>query len=280
MYIAIDVGGTNMRIALMDIAKEANIVKMESHRVNQDYSTGIEEMSGHIMALSDGQDIQGIGACFPGIVDENGFVMNPNNLPDWGMKPIKETLEKRFNVPVKVIHDVQGAAIGEALYGIARGRDRFVYFIWGPGIGGGDVKRIDDKRYFMFSFENGHHIMEWGGKQCNCGQKGCPEAYLGGDQLREYFGADMGEISDDDPRWDEIVQKAAQVVLNTLIFHPVDLFVFSGGVITKRPFLLERIKPIMRDRLAMFPMPEMVLSEKGELSGLYGCAGSFLIEMV
>lgn len=280
MYIAIDVGGTNMRIALMDFSEKESIVKLESHRVTQDYNTGIEELIRHVAALSEGQDIQGIGTCFPGIVDENGLVMNPNNLPDWGMKPIKETLEKRFNVPVKVIHDVQGAAIGEALYGIARGRDRFVYFIWGTGIGGGDIKKIDDKRYFMFSFENGHHIMEWGGKQCNCGQKGCPEAYLGGDRLREYFGADMGEISDDDPRWDFVVQKAAQVVLNTLIFHPVDLFVFSGGVITRRAFLLERIKPIMRERLAMFPMPEMVLAEKGEHSALFGCAGSFLIEMV
>jgi hypothetical protein len=36
----------------------------------------------------------------------------------------------------------------------------------------------------------------------------------------------------------------------------------------------------MKERLTMFPLPEMVLSEKGELSGVYGCAGSFLIEMV
>ena len=121
MYIAIDIGGTNMRIALMDLSEKESIVKMESHRINQDYTTGIEEMSAYIDALAKGQDIQGIGACFPGIVDENGLVMNPNNLPDWGMKPIKETLEKRFKVPVKVIHDVQGAAIGEALYGVARG---------------------------------------------------------------------------------------------------------------------------------------------------------------
>ena len=280
MYIAIDVGGTNMRIALVDLSEKETIVKQESHHVTQDYSIGIEELSGYIMALSEGQDIQGIGACFPGIVDENEMVNNPNNLPDWGMKPIKETLQERFNTPVKLIHDVQGAAIGEALYGVAKGRDRFVYFIWGTGIGGGDIKKIDDNRYFMSSFENGHHIMEWNGKQCNCGQRGCPEAYLGGDNLREYFGTDMGDISDNDPRWDFVVQKAAQVVLNTLIFHPVDLFVFSGGVITRRPFLLERIKPIMQKRLEMFPLPEMVLAEKGDQSALFGCAGSFLIDMV
>jgi len=280
MYIAIDVGGTNMRIALVDLSEKETIVNMESYRVPQDYSTGMEELSGHIAVLSEGQDLQGIGACFPGIIDENDMVTTANNLPDWAMKPIKETLQERFNVPVKLVHDVQGAAIGEALFGAAKGRDRFVYFIWGTGIGAGDIKKIDDKRYFMFSFENGHHIMEWDGKLCNCGQRGCPEAYLGGDMLRAYFGADMGDITNDDPRWDFVVQKAAQVVLNTLIFHPVDLFVFSGGVITRRPFLLERIKPIMQKRLEMFPMPDMVLAAKGDQSALFGCAGSFLIDMV
>ena len=98
--------------------------------------------------------------------------------------------------------------------------------------------------------------------------------------LRAYFGEEMEKVSDDDPRWDPIILKAAQVVINTLIFHPVDLFVFSGGVIMKRPFLLERIKPIMQERLTMFPIPEMVLAEKGEQSALFGCAGLFQITLV
>ena len=280
MYIAIDVGGTNMRIALVDLSGTESIIKLELHKVSQDYNSGIEELCSYISALSEEQDIEGIGACFPGIIDKNDMVTTANNLPDWTMKPIKQTLQERFRVPVNLVHDVQGAAIGEALFGAAKGRDRFVYFIWGTGIGAGDIKKIDDKRYFMFSFENGHHILDWDGKLCNCGQKGCPEAYLGGDVLQEYFGSEMSEVSDDDPRWDFIVQKAAQVVLNTLIFHPVDLFVFSGGVITRRPFLLDRIRPIMEKRLSMFPVPEMVLAEKGDQSALFGCAGTFLIEMV
>jgi len=69
-------------------------------------------------------------------------------------------------------------------------------------------------------------------------------------------------------------------VINTLIFHPVDLFVFSGGVITKRPFLLERIKPIMEERLTMFPVPDMVLAAKGDQSALFGCAGVFQIDLI
>jgi predicted NBD/HSP70 family sugar kinase len=280
MYISIDVGGTNMRVALVDLEGEARIVKLESHPVDQDYAVGIEELIRHIEALSQGQDIQGIGACFPGIIDKDDMVTTANNLPDWAMKPIKGTLRERFGVPVKLVHDVQGAAIGEALFGAARQSDRFVYFIWGTGIGAGDIKKIDEKRYFMFSFENGHHIMEWEGKQCNCGQRGCPEAYLGGDMLRDYFGQDMATVADEDPRWDFVIQKAAQVVLNTLIFHPVDLFVFSGGVITRRPFILERIQPIMKKRLEMFPLPRMVLAELGDQAALFGCAGAFLIDLI
>lgn len=280
MYIAIDVGGTHMRIALVDLSGGEKILKLESRPVPQDYQVGIHEMMDCIAEVSGGQEINGIGACFPGIIDRNDRVTTANNLRDWTQKPIKETLQERFQVPVKLVHDVQGAAVGEALFGAAKNRNRFVYFIWGTGVGAGDIKKIDDRRYYMFSFENGHHIMEWNGKLCSCGQHGCPEAYLGGDNLRAYFGCDMREVSDDDPRWDLIVEKAAQTILNTLIFHPVDLFVFSGGVITKRPFLLKRVKPIMRQRLKLFPLPEMVLAEKGEQSPLYGCAGLFQIELV
>lgn len=280
MYISIDVGGTNMRIALADLSGEARLVRVESHAVNQNYATGIQELMAHVETLSKGQEIKGIGACFPGIIDENDMVTTANNLPDWAMKPIKPTLEERFGVPVRLVHDAQAPAIGEALFGAARDSDRFVYFIWGTGIGAADIKKIDDKRYFMFSFENGHHILDWDGKQCNCGQRGCPEAHLGGDMLREYFGEDMRNILDDDSRWDFVVQKAAQVVLNTLIFHPVDLFVFNGGVIRNRPFLLERIKPIMQERLAMFPLPRMVLAEKGDQAALFGAAGIFGVELV
>ena len=280
MYISIDVGGTNMRVALVDLEGEARILKLEIHPVPQDYKIGIEKLCGHIADLSKGQNIEGIGACFPGIIDKDDMVTTANNLPDWTMKPIRQFLKERFGVPVKLLHDAQGAALGEAIFGAARRTDRFVYFIWGTGIGAADIKKIDDHRYYMFSFENGHHIMDWDGKLCNCGQRGCPEAWLGGDMLKEYFGADMADVADNDPRWDFIVQKAAQTALNTLIFHPVDLFVFNGGVINHRPFLLERMRPIMQERVQLFLMPKMVLAEKGDQAALFGCAGAFRVKLV
>jgi len=48
MYIAIDVGGTNMRIALVDLSGKESIIKLESHRVPQDYNIGIEKLGGYI----------------------------------------------------------------------------------------------------------------------------------------------------------------------------------------------------------------------------------------
>ena len=98
--------------------------------------------------------------------------------------------------------------------------------------------------------------------------------------LKEYFGADMAAVSDDDPRWDLVVQKAAQTTLNTLIFHPVELIVFNGGVINNRPFLLERMRPVMQEHVQLFPMPKMVLAEKGDQAALFGCAGAFLIDII
>jgi len=54
MYIAIDVGGTNMRIALVDLSGKESVMKLESHRIPQDYRIGIEELSGYIAELSEG----------------------------------------------------------------------------------------------------------------------------------------------------------------------------------------------------------------------------------
>jgi len=280
MYIAVDVGGTNMRVALVDLAGEERIVRQTAQCVLQDYQAGMEQLIGLIADLARGQTIKGIGSCFPGIIGANDMVTTANNLPDWAMKPIKPTLETHFGWPVKLLHDAQGAAIGEALFGAGRSSERFVYFIWGTGIGAADVKRVDSRRYFMFSFENGHHIMEWEGKACNCGQRGCPEAYLGGDMLSAWFGCEIRTVQDDDPRWELVVTKAAQLVINTLIFHPVELFVFNGGVINNRPFLLERIRQVMQQRLEMLPMPRMVLAERGDNAALFGCAGAFQIELV
>ena len=58
MYIAIDVGGTNMRIALVDLSGTESIIKLELHKVSQDYNSGIEELCGYISALSEEQDIE------------------------------------------------------------------------------------------------------------------------------------------------------------------------------------------------------------------------------
>ena len=98
--------------------------------------------------------------------------------------------------------------------------------------------------------------------------------------LREYFGKDMSEISDDDPGWDMIMQKAAHAILNTLIFHPASLFVFGGGVITKRPFLLKRVESVMQEQMRLLSLPDMVLAEKGDHCALFGCAGLFQIELI
>ena len=280
MLVAVDVGGTNMRVALVDMKDSAQIMTLESRKVPQDYTVGIQALMDLIAEVSAGEAIEGIGACFPGIIDPAGMVTTANNLPDWAQKPIRETVQARFGVPVKLIHDVQGAAAGEALFGAAKDSPHFVYIIWGTGVGAAEIRKIDARTYLMASFENGHHIMEWNGKPCNCGQRGCPEAYLGGDMLREHFGREMREVPDDDPGWDLMVEKAAQMLLNTLIFHPVPLFVFSGGVISRCPFLLDRIRPIMQERLTLFPLPRMVLAERGDQSALYGCAGAFQIDII
>jgi glucokinase len=96
MYIAIDIGGTNMRVGLVDLKGEPQILKLESHPVPQDYQVGIQALMDSIAKVSAGAQIEGIGACFPGIIDKNDMITTANNLPDWSQKPIKRLCRSDF----------------------------------------------------------------------------------------------------------------------------------------------------------------------------------------
>ena len=115
MYISIDVGGTNMRVALVDLAGEPRVLKLESHPVNQDYTIGIDELSRHIEVLSTGRDIQGIGACFPGIIDENDMQVIGDPAPDLTGEIFTELRFKRISLQASL-----GFSVGNDVFNYLR----------------------------------------------------------------------------------------------------------------------------------------------------------------
>jgi glucokinase len=183
--LGIDLGGTKTLAAVIDLS-DGSVVASARKRTRaergQDFVTQrtIELATNAINAakLSDGDELIAIGVGAAGQIDrKDGVVLDAPNLGVHNM-PLRDILNKTFNLPVFVGNDVEVAAMGEALFGSGRGYDNFVCLFVGTGIGSGIVQH--GQMYTGLTGtagEVGHMTIQAGGRICGCGSLGCLEAY-------------------------------------------------------------------------------------------------------
>lgn len=183
-YIGIDLGGTNIAVGIVD--ESFKIVKKGSTPtlVNRDPELIIADMGKLCLELlaETGiglEEVVSAGIAAPGSVNpRTGIIEYANNLPFLRF-PIADTLRKYLPVrKVFLENDANAAALGEAVGGAAKGKRLSVMITLGTGVGGGVI--IDGKIYSGFNYagaELGHTVIEYNGRQCSCGRKGCFEAY-------------------------------------------------------------------------------------------------------
>lgn len=122
----------------------------------------------------------GAGIAMPGRYAAEGVTsLTPIALPGWQHFEVGPALERLVGVPVLVENDATAAAIGERLYGVARGLSSFVYLFLGGGIGAG---MFLDGHLYRGSRANageiGHIVVEPNGLPCICGKRGCLDRYV------------------------------------------------------------------------------------------------------
>ena len=186
--IGVDVGGTNIKIALVDLKGEIISSNKVPTRAEMGYEYTITTMKQAIADLmketkTNKDSIEGIGFGFPGQIDyKNGIVKNAPNIPGWVDVPIAEVIEKEFGIPTRVDNDVRCAALGELNYGAGVGCQNLICITVGTGIGSGLV--VNGKLVRGASNaagELGHIKLEMtGGPLCGCGDFGCLEAFASG----------------------------------------------------------------------------------------------------
>ena len=181
--LALDLGGTNSVLGLVD--REGNILEVSSFRT-QDYPQ-IEAYVGQcaaeasaLIARAGGREhIRAFGIGAPDVNYWQRTIENATNLPWKGIVPLANLLEEALSVPVRITNDAKAAALGEMLYGAARGMKDFIMITLGTGVGSGIVvngQLVYGKR--SFAGELGHtSIRPENGRLCPCGRKGCLEAY-------------------------------------------------------------------------------------------------------
>ncbi len=129
----------------------------------------------------------GVSAPFPAD-PVNGVMTAPSNNRHWRNVPILAYLRENLGIDGCFENDANCGGLAEWFFGAGRGCDDFIYLTQSTGIGGGIIasgKLIRGNGKTLSAGELGHIVVEPDGRQCNCGLKGCYEAYAGGRALAQ-----------------------------------------------------------------------------------------------
>lgn len=189
--IGIDVGGTNVKIALVDVKGKIVYSNSVPTRAEMGYEYTVNNIKQAIYDLLKEtklttKDIEGIGFGFPGQVDyKAGIVRNAPNIPGWVEVPIAKLIEDEFKIPTRVDNDVRCAALGELNYGAGKGCENLICITVGTGIGSGLILNGKLVRGASNAAgEIGHIKLQMnGGPICGCGDTGCLEAFASGPSI-------------------------------------------------------------------------------------------------
>jgi glucokinase len=176
----IDIGGTNTVWGITDT--EGSILSKGGFKT-KGYPTAelfVTELSKLIIGEATRLNVElsaiGIGA--PNANYKTGNIEHAPNLAWKGTVPLRILMADRTGLPVAVTNDANAAALGEMLFGSAKGMKNFIMLTLGTGVGSGIV--IDGRLVYGhtgFAGELGHLIMIAGGRECGCGREGCLETY-------------------------------------------------------------------------------------------------------
>lgn len=191
--VCLDIGGTKVLGAIFNAKGEIVHRIKKRTRANEGVSNVEETILSVVRELVEGfgialTDVEAISAGAPGIINnDTGVVLFSPNLP-WRNYAIKKSVEKQFGIPFFIGNDVNLGVLGEWKFGVAEGLSHVVGLFVGTGLGGGLI--INGKMYSGHQYkgaEFGHMILNIDGPQCNCGQRGCLEAFSSKTGMTDYI---------------------------------------------------------------------------------------------
>lgn len=183
--IGIDLGGTFIKTALMEINGSARrffgIGQTPTPLGGGEIVEAMVNAANRLMTAEgiDRDDVIGVGIGSPGPLDTKaGVIVGAMNLPGLKGVPLRDEVSKGLCLPAVLENDANAAALGEYLFGAGRDADTLAMLTLGTGVGGGIIVHgMIHHGAHDFGAECGHIIVQPGGRQCTCGQRGCLEQY-------------------------------------------------------------------------------------------------------
>ena len=182
-FIGIDLGGTNIAVALCDeTGKILGRAKMKTVATRH-YTEILNDMASCAFLSAENagipfEKVESVGIGCPGTVDiKKGEVEYCNNL-NFKNVPVVSYMEEKLHKKVYIENDANAACWGEHLAGSGKDSDSMILITLGTGVGGGIIEggRLIRGAYGKGA-ELGHTVIAMDGEPCNCGRKGCLEAY-------------------------------------------------------------------------------------------------------
>ncbi len=196
--VGIDLGGTKIEGVVLD-ADDRPIVRQRIATEREGGYDHILDRIGLIVAQlrAEAPECAVIGMGTPGAVSSRDGTMKNCNTTCLNGRHLREDLEQRLGVEVRIENDANLFALAEARTGAGSGADLVFGVILGSGVGGGIVHRGELLRGPQhLAGEWGHHSIDPNGRSCYCGQRGCVETFIAGPAVEAQYRAATGESAD------------------------------------------------------------------------------------
>lgn len=305
--LGIDIGGTKLAVGVA--AEDGRLLSTGLAPTHA--SDGPDAVIGRVVelanrALSDAGltagDLAAIGVGCTGPLDTvTGIVHDPPNMPGWYAVPVGAHLAEAFGRPVVIDNDANAAAMGEYRFGAGRGFSDLFYATISTGIGAGLV--LDGRLYRGVNgnaVEVGHMTVAYQGRRCNCGRRGCLEAYASGPAIAERAreALSTGERSTLQDRaggveaitaadvsaaavagdplarriWDETTEVLGAGIANVLNAFNPGRVILGGGVTKAGDALFDPVRRLAHEQAfgPLLRVADIVPAELGEQVGVLG----------
>ncbi|MDQ8707933.1 ROK family protein [Streptomyces sp. LHD-70] len=288
--IALDVGGTAMKGALLDRdMRPLGTLRRPTHR-----DAGPDAVVAHMAAALDslieqaaaiGSTVLRAGVAVPGIVDEDRALAVYSGNIGWRDLPLGDLLGQRTGIPVTLGHDVRAGGNAERVLGAARGARDVLFVAIGTGVSAAVISDGRPVRGAGFVGELGHLVADPDGAVCVCGVRGCVETVATAAAVAAAFtissgcpveGADevAALVAQGDPHalmvWNRAVDALAMAFATASTLLAPELIVVGGGLAEAGDLLLDPIRTRLAERLTFQRRPRLLHAELGDQAGCLG----------
>jgi glucokinase len=302
--IALDIGGTNTRVALVeDPTRSTAVISLDPFPTEERYERQLDQITNairritNVVSLNDSSediltnevsiktnDIShqtnqisnqtngvSIGVSIGArVLHGGGGVAVAPNLRDYEGRPFARDLAERCGMPVRLAHDPVCGLLAERRFGVLRDADRCAYVTVSTGTGAAIYLGSSGEIGQALSIEFGHQTLDGDTRECLCGQVGCMETYTGGRQLALRYGRPLEEI-EDAAVWEALYDKLALGLVNLAQLTRVEVVALSGAIALRHEGFLDAMRERVEARLRGMAL-RLELAALGEQAPLVGAA--------